>query len=444
MAAPPERITVKRRRDEEPVDALYIPPQKQRRTIIWNRVPVDPSPHEIHSNSFSAIGDQAQVPVVRTTLPEEDDASLLSISPAPFSHEVVATAAGRLNDDSRGVENSINIVSRRQDRHQIRSVKEHRKFHLTRTSTSSRTPSVLNGGIQKTKKTQKRKLAVFVERPKVASKFSHPGTNIASSSKEQSEPGKNKPPPSVEYSTPRKRPLASSAERNWRTQNWEQPRKSNSKMTTAVAKMHENDTMTNSIELTLQLQEFALEVSGAGHQDGQITSDDPKVKIRPKPPKLRPTKDDLATTGQDRNPSENSTDQSGFDEDSDNFVFDVYVRQPEQISEITSPDFQYSALDTANPDKVGVLVIEDEDQEMWELYGDDNQSSDDDWNSEEEDENAEGFYGNDYPEDELDSDDEYNRNAYKHWHSTFDEEAYEDSDHWSDNETSGKKGWANR
>ena len=52
---------------------------------------------------------------------------------------------------------------------------------------------------------------------------------------------------------------------------------------------------------------------------------------------------------------------------------------------------------------------------------------------------AEDFYGNDYPEDEVDSDDEYGRDAYQYRHhaSDDDEEGFEDDDgnnYWSSDE----------
>lgn len=47
---------------------------------------------------------------------------------------------------------------------------------------------------------------------------------------------------------------------------------------------------------------------------------------------------------------------------------------------------------------------------------------------------AEDFYGNDYPEDELDSDDEHDRDIYKHWRDPFDEEEFDGSIAWSDDE----------
>ena len=52
---------------------------------------------------------------------------------------------------------------------------------------------------------------------------------------------------------------------------------------------------------------------------------------------------------------------------------------------------------------------------------------------------AEDFYGNDYPEDELDSNDEYGRDTYKHWIGAFDEEDFADSIAWSDGEDDIKK-----
>lgn len=46
---------------------------------------------------------------------------------------------------------------------------------------------------------------------------------------------------------------------------------------------------------------------------------------------------------------------------------------------------------------------------------------------------AEDYYGNDYPEDELESDDEFGRNAYKYRENASEDEEYdEDLNAWSD------------
>lgn len=48
---------------------------------------------------------------------------------------------------------------------------------------------------------------------------------------------------------------------------------------------------------------------------------------------------------------------------------------------------------------------------------------------------AEDYYGNDYPEDEVNSDDEYGKGAYNYRHGNSDEEEYgEDTPAWSDDE----------
>ena len=39
---------------------------------------------------------------------------------------------------------------------------------------------------------------------------------------------------------------------------------------------------------------------------------------------------------------------------------------------------------------------------------------------------AEDYYGNDYPEDEIDSDDEYGRDAYKYRRYVSDDEEYDE------------------
>lgn len=74
--------------------------------------------------------------------------------------------------------------------------------------------------------------------------------------------------------------------------------------------------------------------------------------------------------------------------DLDNFVFDVYVRQVEEKSGEASKELFNTALEATNPEKVGLLVVTDEDEETWELYGNEDQSSGDEWDSEEDDENG--------------------------------------------------------
>jgi hypothetical protein len=67
------------------------------------------------------------------------------------------------------------------------------------------------------------------------------------------------------------------------------------------------------------------------------------------------------------------------------------------------------------------LVIKEDEEDWWN--GDD--ESDKEFDTDDEDENAEDYYANDYPEDELDEDDEYDRNLYqKKFRNGSDDEEY--------------------
>lgn len=75
---------------------------------------------------------------------------------------------------------------------------------------------------------------------------------------------------------------------------------------------------------------------------------------------------------------------------------------------------------------IGYLIISsNEDQELWESYADDLSDGEGDWDSEQDDENAENYYGADYPEDEVSDDDEYGVNEWKYRNKPADEEEFD-------------------
>jgi hypothetical protein len=104
--------------------------------------------------------------------------------------------------------------------------------------------------------------------------------------------------------------------------------------------------------------------------------------------------------------------------DIDDYVYDTYVR------EVVVPDAQGKLPEPIGT--VGVIVLKDEDEDWWNGNDEDEEKFDTD----DEDENAEDYYANDYPEDELNSDDEYDRNLYQSTfrHGSDDEENSWDSD----------------
>lgn len=351
---------------------------------MWNRVPSKSRKEETHDQQTPSASDLPQVPTVRTTLPEEDDVVRPSASIAPSQLNVTGDATVPSHRTTKSVEDLP--VTQTRISNQLRL--EPRKFHFSRTTTSARNTSVLHGGIQKARKKQRKSLAVFVEQINVSEEPRHRGATTSDLEGRQSDIGKGLPRPSAELSRPRKRPLASPAERKWRTQTWKQPPKDSVREVPAVVRVPGNDSPPDSLFLASQLQQFAYDVSRAEtgvHHWHQKTS----AKVKPKPPKPRPPKAESDTLGDSLHERTDAMDLSGTQgEDSENFVFDVYVRREEHLDEVASAGTQDAMLKAMDPDRVGVLVIADEDQETWELYGAEDQSSDDHWNSDEEDENG--------------------------------------------------------
>jgi hypothetical protein len=86
-------------------------------------------------------------------------------------------------------------------------------------------------------------------------------------------------------------------------------------------------------------------------------------------------------------------------DDEDSYVYDTYILAP-------STDMGAVQVDElGSGGSVGYLVIREDDRSLWETYLEED-GSEGDWDSEEDDENAENYYGAEYPEDEELTDDE--------------------------------------
>ncbi|KAK3702228.1 hypothetical protein LTR37_015060 [Vermiconidia calcicola] len=112
--------------------------------------------------------------------------------------------------------------------------------------------------------------------------------------------------------------------------------------------------------------------------------------------------------------SNNKKDEDvDMESDDGDYVYDTYVLAPTPAT-ASSRD---AGIDV-HPEEynsIGYLIITEADQTLWDAYLEESlqeNASDKDDNSDEEDENAEDYYGADYPEDEVDSEDEFGRNAY--------------------------------
>ncbi|OAL48380.1 hypothetical protein IQ07DRAFT_589179 [Pyrenochaeta sp. DS3sAY3a] len=118
-------------------------------------------------------------------------------------------------------------------------------------------------------------------------------------------------------------------------------------------------------------------------------------KYKPKAPALRFAQ---------RHPEQAAALQhdDAMDIDADDYVYDTYIREP------LIPDADGKLPEPTGT--VGLLVLADEDEGWWNAEDDE---PDKEFDTDDEDENAEDYYANDYPEDELSDDDEFGRNMYK-------------------------------
>lgn len=116
-------------------------------------------------------------------------------------------------------------------------------------------------------------------------------------------------------------------------------------------------------------------------------------------------------------------------DDEADYVVEKYVLAP------SSDEAAVQAHDLIDKGNVGYLVIPAEDESLWNSYLEE-ESSDEDEDSADADSNAEDFYAADYPEDELASDDEFDRGAYRYRGvvAEDDEEWDEDTGAFSDEE----------
>lgn len=114
----------------------------------------------------------------------------------------------------------------------------------------------------------------------------------------------------------------------------------------------------------------------------------PQLKFQPKPPKPRCKENPLFATGS--SPGGVSPDAQN-PESQDDFVYDTYLRT-KQPTVAFPPDcpMKMDQLGCIADGKVGILVIAEQDEAVWETYAEE-EESDKDWNSEEEDENGTFF-----------------------------------------------------
>ncbi|KAJ8128259.1 hypothetical protein O1611_g5378 [Lasiodiplodia mahajangana] len=160
-------------------------------------------------------------------------------------------------------------------------------------------------------------------------------------------------------------------------------------------------------QLTADMEAYAMQQIGLSlqkaeeerrEQERSRINTPSRLKFKPKPPAKRYAErhPEEAQRGADREMVDADTENSDSDGD---YIIETYVRVPAS-----------SIGDHVPPQSVGLLVF-DEEPDVEFFYGED-EESEDEWAEDEEDENAENYYTADYPDEEVATDDEFDKNPY--------------------------------
>lgn len=159
--------------------------------------------------------------------------------------------------------------------------------------------------------------------------------------------------------------------------------------TPSLAKKANEEYSQNSIMLAWKLQELATKESLRPTLDLRGSPPQLQPKIKLKPPRPRPK--EIVIKSVDSGGDQVMDDVIEIESEED-FVYDTYVRSSGQLvsrpKDMAEP--MISEAGNVENNRIGILVIEEADQEIWETFAEE-EESDKEWNSDEEDEN--GMFG---------------------------------------------------
>lgn len=417
MALPPQHITIKRRRDDEPVDTLCkclmlqshiasrflnpwsdIQQKRQRADYLWCRVDSGeistkgiislPNPLPPSTSLGAPRNDdaRARVPEVRATSPSKNEANERYSSPDPSLYQEKHAHNIILKPHEPSPPSSV-IETGLKRRHSSMHLFRPRTFHLSSKLASSSTPVAPLSGTPNLKRHRK-DLAVFMERTKrvpqaqdtlrrttiVNTRLAQIGDGDDTQRGDDHEPGSRQLPSAIINEEARIGSSIKLADAVFNPSTRAQDFKKSSGGSDVDASIAE------------QVHQIAPHQSLISTHSPGALSHEPQPKIKPKPPKPRAQKKQIK-----------SADSSGEDvadimtgpENEDDFVYDTYVRSSGQLAGIP-PDISgpYNGESHhVDSNRIGILIIPEQDQAVWEKFGEE-EESDKDWNSEEEDENG--------------------------------------------------------
>ncbi|KAJ5138974.1 uncharacterized protein N7515_003822 [Penicillium bovifimosum] len=468
MALPPEQINIKRRREEEPVETLFIQSalhQTKRRftDFVFHRVtlkasgqgsadasPSPPTPlasqrllrsprsvSSLHVNR-RAPASSTGVPTVRATSPgaefreaqriaaarkdaEEKHQRAVYSGPSPFSepHPSSAKASDVVPQPATGLSTPGSVESSAGHAQALR------RFQISRANLASM--SGPGGGVQKRRAGGPAPgVAVLVEQlqqnphSRKASMVSDLVAEARSLSIKPKEVVHDATPPSPVKL--RKRPIVNQAEKRWREER---------KGAISAAKQNISDTLEKSARtqqpgwddgserLAREFEQIALELERDQDRDQDMGVDAPPpapVSLQhafssaPKPPLKHQPRQPKQPRVAPVPPQPSAKDEQAVEEDDeDDYVYDVYVRRPlSEAGMLKNPLAEFES-DQQQKDiakaQPGVGVIVITAEDE-EYWEHFVEDDEEEWDSEDADSNAENNPANDYPDEEDSSDDD--------------------------------------
>ncbi|KFY11002.1 hypothetical protein V492_04739 [Pseudogymnoascus sp. VKM F-4246] len=456
---PPTRVQIKRKATDDPVEILRVHDELARgRNVgqfIFKRQRIV---HGSRPNAFtvadstgytSASENGPRVPQVKTSQPgdefrEQPSRSLGRTQPAvPPEIRHVTT-----RQDEVGAVPAANNTGQPGVARLPRVIAEPRRFHLSRKLAHGAGGNNVEGANAR-RTSGKANIAMFRERKVIPAAETRPGTETKISAPlkvSRAEPQNHTASqgPSKELG---KKPSISLLRLT--PVNAVKPRR-NSPAPLRGARLPSGDTVpwdASTERLNTEMQAYTLREIRKNLAD----NDEPQVTVSLKPAPETPQSPasrfkPRATAGlryHERHPdavtaqgAETNSEMQAMDVDDDdsNYIIETYIRMPVE-----------QALLESDEASIGLLVL-DSQPDIDQFYNGDS-DSDSDAYDEEEDENAENHPSTDYPDEEVQSDDEYGVNPYQYRNrNTSDNEEYDEDDAtFSDDELEAKKEpWSRR
>ncbi|KAL2819897.1 hypothetical protein BDW59DRAFT_118759 [Aspergillus cavernicola] len=384
MSLPPEHINIKRRREEEPVDTLYIQSElhqtKRRFTdFVFQRVTVDASNATQSSSSSPSRSTAAQrtirnprsvsslhvskttnsvgggVPSVRATSPgaelreakkiaaarkdaEDKLKNAVYSSPTPPKPEPKKSMTVTQKKDAAPSDEAVvsSTSSRRGSRaSSVGPTPSIRRFQISRTSTPQGPLRSTGGGVQKRRADGA--VAVLVEKLR-REPHSRQASMVADAVVAGVKDGSLTQEATL--ARPRKRPVVNQAEKNWRDERQgaiSAAKEHISQVLEKEAQAHQSNWDDESDRLAHQFEQIALELDREMEAVPTGTSKDlppaavthptmpkPPLKHQPRTPNKHRAAAPAATTESKQEPS---AAEEGGDSDGD-YVYDTYIRRP--------------------------------------------------------------------------------------------------------------------